>query len=92
MNAINESITLNDLGKGLWIKKESDYIDENGDVQELNRRPDYKRDASRLNSFCMEREQQSGPSTSFTPSRRHNQWRKTKGNVFSIGSFRNIFR
>ncbi|CAB4392802.1 unnamed protein product [Rhizophagus irregularis] len=56
-------------------EKESDYIDENGDVQELNRRPDYKRDASRLNSFCMEREQQSGPSTSFTPSRRHNQWR-----------------
>ncbi|CAB4399018.1 unnamed protein product [Rhizophagus irregularis] len=61
--------------KGLWIKKESDYIDENGDVQELNRRSDYKRDASRLNSFCMEWEQQSGPSTRFALSRRHNQWR-----------------
>ncbi|CAB4387516.1 unnamed protein product [Rhizophagus irregularis] len=71
--------------KGLWIKKESDYIDENGDVQELNRRSDYKRDASRLNSFRMEWEQQSGPSTRSAPSRRHNQWRKTKGNVFSIG-------
>ncbi|PKK60152.1 hypothetical protein RhiirC2_762046 [Rhizophagus irregularis] len=75
MNAINESIKINDLGKGLWIKKESDYIDENGDLQELNRRSDYKRDASRLNSFHMEWEQQSGPSTCFTLSRRHNQWR-----------------
>ncbi|PKK61002.1 hypothetical protein RhiirC2_761210 [Rhizophagus irregularis] len=75
MNAINKSIEINDIGRGLWIKKENDFIDENGDLQELNRRSDYKRDASKSNSFCMEWEQQSGPSTRFTPSRRHNQWR-----------------
>ncbi|CAB4376256.1 unnamed protein product [Rhizophagus irregularis] len=75
MNAINESIKINDLEQGLWIKKESDYIDENRELQELNRRSDYKRDASRSNSFRMEWEQQSGPSTRIAPSRRHNQWR-----------------
>uniref|UniRef100_U9SJ80 Uncharacterized protein n=2 Tax=Rhizophagus irregularis TaxID=588596 RepID=U9SJ80_RHIID len=37
MNAINESIKNNDLGQSLWIKKECDYIDENGELQELNR-------------------------------------------------------
>ncbi|PKK57303.1 hypothetical protein RhiirC2_826223 [Rhizophagus irregularis] len=84
MNAINESIKNNDLGKGLWIKKESDYIDENGDLQESNRRSDYIRDASRANSFRMEWEQQSGPSTRFAPSRRHNQWRINKFDSFCL--------
>ncbi|CAB5364312.1 unnamed protein product [Rhizophagus irregularis] len=92
MNAINESIRINDLGQGLWIKKPSDYIDENGELQELNKRSEYERDASRPNSFRREWEQQSSPSTHFAPSRRQNQWRKTNGNVFRIVSFRKIFR
>ncbi|PKC05756.1 hypothetical protein RhiirA5_420499 [Rhizophagus irregularis] len=75
MNAINESIRINDLGQGLWIKKPSDYIDENGELQELNKRSEYERDASRPNSFRREWEQQSSPSTHFAPSRRQNQWR-----------------
>ncbi|CAB4479670.1 unnamed protein product [Rhizophagus irregularis] len=66
---------INDIGQGLWIKKDGDYINENGDLQELNRRSDYKRVTSRSNSFRMEWEQQSGSSTRSAPPRRHNQWR-----------------
>uniref|UniRef100_U9THS8 Uncharacterized protein n=1 Tax=Rhizophagus irregularis (strain DAOM 181602 / DAOM 197198 / MUCL 43194) TaxID=747089 RepID=U9THS8_RHIID len=34
MSAINKSIETSDIGRGLWIKKENDYIDDNGELQE----------------------------------------------------------
>ncbi|EXX54587.1 uncharacterized protein OCT59_020922 [Rhizophagus irregularis] len=37
MSAINKSIKIYDIGRGLWIKKENDYIDDNGELQEGNR-------------------------------------------------------
>uniref|UniRef100_U9UJV6 Uncharacterized protein n=1 Tax=Rhizophagus irregularis (strain DAOM 181602 / DAOM 197198 / MUCL 43194) TaxID=747089 RepID=U9UJV6_RHIID len=45
MNAINASIENDDLGNGLWIKKQYDYID-NGDLQECIRRTSYQNIAS----------------------------------------------
>ncbi|CAB5392896.1 unnamed protein product [Rhizophagus irregularis] len=46
MNAINASIENDDLGNGLWIKKQYDYIDDNGDLQECIRRASYQNIAS----------------------------------------------
>ncbi|CAB5387711.1 unnamed protein product [Rhizophagus irregularis] len=73
MNAINESAKINDISQGLWLKKENDFIDENGELKELTKRSNYKNDASRSNAFCMKWEQQGGPSTHSALSRRHNQ-------------------
>ncbi|PKY53550.1 hypothetical protein RhiirA4_499236 [Rhizophagus irregularis] len=75
MNAINESIKLNDIGHGLWIKKQSDFIDDKGELQEFIGGPNYQNKASRSNGVRMEWEQQSGTSTHFAPSRIHKQWR-----------------
>ncbi|PKY45512.1 hypothetical protein RhiirA4_460118 [Rhizophagus irregularis] len=51
MNAINASIVNDDLGNGLWIKKQYDYID-NGDLQECIRRTSYQNIASSSSAWC----------------------------------------
>ncbi|PKK72196.1 hypothetical protein RhiirC2_777483 [Rhizophagus irregularis] len=74
MTAINKSIHISDIGSGLLIKKENDYINENGELQEGNRRSNYKNNASRSNGFRMEWEQQGGSYTHSALSKRHNKW------------------
>ncbi|PKY30011.1 hypothetical protein RhiirB3_446895 [Rhizophagus irregularis] len=74
MSAINKSIETSDIGRGLWIKKENDYIDENGELQEGNRRYFYKSYAPRQYGFPREWEQQDFSNRHSAPSRRHNQW------------------
>ncbi|CAB4383859.1 unnamed protein product [Rhizophagus irregularis] len=74
MNAINESIKLHDIGHGLWIKKQTDFIDDNGELKEFIRRTDYQNMASSSNGASMEW-QQSGSSSNFIPSRTQKQWR-----------------
>ncbi|CAG8744902.1 19034_t:CDS:2 [Rhizophagus irregularis] len=63
-----------DIGRGLWIKKENDYIDDNGELQEGNRRYFYKSYAPRQYGFRREWEQQDFSYRHSAPSRRHNQW------------------
>ncbi|PKY28709.1 hypothetical protein RhiirB3_481815 [Rhizophagus irregularis] len=75
MNAINESVKLNDIRHGLWIKKQSDFIDDKGELQEFIGGPNYQNKASRSNNVQMEWEQQSGTSTHFASSRIHKQWK-----------------
>ncbi|PKK66714.1 hypothetical protein RhiirC2_868166 [Rhizophagus irregularis] len=53
MNAINASIENDDLGNGLWIKKQYDYID-NGDLQKCIRRTSYQNIASSSSGVPME--------------------------------------
>uniref|UniRef100_U9TT54 Uncharacterized protein n=1 Tax=Rhizophagus irregularis (strain DAOM 181602 / DAOM 197198 / MUCL 43194) TaxID=747089 RepID=U9TT54_RHIID len=48
LNAITESMKVYNIGQEFLLKKENDCIDENGDIQELNRRPPWRR---RLNDF-----------------------------------------
>ncbi|EXX76799.1 uncharacterized protein OCT59_015515 [Rhizophagus irregularis] len=77
MTAINKSIQRFDMGSGLLIKKEDDYISESGELREVNRRFayfTYKNNASRSNGFRMEWKQQGSSSTHSTLSRRHNKW------------------
>ncbi|UZO27807.1 uncharacterized protein OCT59_019994 [Rhizophagus irregularis] len=74
MSAINKSIETSDIGRGLWIKKENDYIDDNGELQEGNRRYFYKSYAPRQYGFRREWEQQDFSYRHSAPSRRHNQW------------------
>ncbi|PKK67742.1 hypothetical protein RhiirC2_713891 [Rhizophagus irregularis] len=73
MSAINKSIQASDIGSGLWIKKENDYINENGELQEVDRRYSYKKNASRLNGFHGEWDQQDFSHTHPARFRRHNQ-------------------
>ncbi|PKY57024.1 hypothetical protein RhiirA4_477781 [Rhizophagus irregularis] len=75
MNAINESINLHDIGHGLWIKKQNDFIDDKGELHEFIGSSNYQNRASRSSGVRMEWEQQSGTSTYFAPSRTHKQWR-----------------
>ncbi|PKY51127.1 hypothetical protein RhiirA4_467977 [Rhizophagus irregularis] len=82
-------IRLHDIGYGLWMKKQNDFIDDKGELQEFTGRSNYQNKASRSNGFQMEWEQQSGTSTHFAPSRMHKQWRfikRTKYNVFRLSS------
>ncbi|PKY55699.1 hypothetical protein RhiirA4_475341, partial [Rhizophagus irregularis] len=64
-----------DLGLGLWIKKQDDFIDDNGDLQEVKGRSDNWNKASRSSGSRMDWEQQSGVYTHASPSRTHKQWR-----------------
>ncbi|CAB4433772.1 unnamed protein product [Rhizophagus irregularis] len=68
MNAINESIKLHDIGHGLWIKKQNDFIDDKGELQEFIRRTDYQSMASSSNGVSMEW-QKSRSFPNFAPSR-----------------------
>ncbi|PKB93988.1 hypothetical protein RhiirA5_386938 [Rhizophagus irregularis] len=65
-----------DIGSGLVLKKENDYINGSGELQELefDRRSVYKNYASRSNGFRMEWEQQGVSHIHSAPTRRHNKW------------------
>ncbi|CAB5348876.1 unnamed protein product [Rhizophagus irregularis] len=73
MSAINKSIEDFELGNGLWIKKENDYINENGELQEVNRRYADWKNTSRFNGFRGAWEQQGFSHAYPARSRRHNQ-------------------
>ncbi|PKK63451.1 hypothetical protein RhiirC2_869753 [Rhizophagus irregularis] len=76
MMALNKSTQESDIGSGLLLKKENDYINGSGELQEIefDRRSVYKNYASRSNSFRMEWEQQGVLYAHSAPSRRHNKW------------------
>ena len=73
--AIDESVKTHDAEFGLWIKKEVDYIDENGELKEHDGRVRNQYKSSKSSSYKEEWEQQSGPSRRPAPSRLHKQWR-----------------
>ncbi|PKY50064.1 hypothetical protein RhiirA4_529321 [Rhizophagus irregularis] len=75
MSAINESTKKYDIGHGLWIKKQDDFIDDNGDLQEINGRLNNWNKTSRSSGSRMDWEQQSGMCTHAGPSRTNKQWR-----------------
>uniref|UniRef100_U9UF03 Uncharacterized protein n=1 Tax=Rhizophagus irregularis (strain DAOM 181602 / DAOM 197198 / MUCL 43194) TaxID=747089 RepID=U9UF03_RHIID len=73
MSAINKSIEKFNTESGLWIKKENDYINEKGELQEVDRRYTYKKNVSRSNGFRGEWDQQGFSHVYPARSRRHNQ-------------------
>ncbi|CAB5312801.1 unnamed protein product [Rhizophagus irregularis] len=76
MTALNKSIQESEIGSGLLLKKENDYINENGELQEIefDRRSVYQNYDTRSNSFRMEWDQQDDFYAHSAPSRRHNKW------------------
>ncbi|PKY54372.1 hypothetical protein RhiirA4_473160 [Rhizophagus irregularis] len=76
MSAINESTKKYEIGHGLWIKKQDDFIDDNGDLQEINSgRLNNRNKTSRSSGSRIDWEQQSGMHTRAGPSRTLKQWR-----------------
>jgi hypothetical protein len=54
LEAINESIRTEEYGKGLQFKKQDDFIDEDGNLQEKLSQKSGKNFASRYNGYLME--------------------------------------
>ncbi|PKY56190.1 hypothetical protein RhiirA4_476286 [Rhizophagus irregularis] len=62
MKAINDAIELHDIGNGLWIKKPTDFIDNNGNIKDLEEEygngMEYQNGTSSASGFSMGRQQQ----------------------------------
>ncbi|PKY58995.1 hypothetical protein RhiirA4_481387 [Rhizophagus irregularis] len=72
MKAVTDSLKVYDLELALLIKRESDFINDKGELQGRDERSNSERKLSRSNSLWAEREQQGEASTSLAPQRRHN--------------------